>query len=146
MKICLVCSHGGHLTEMRELEAAFKDHDICYLTYRSERTRNLPASCLIDNLADKPWTLVLALLRIAELISREKPRIMISTGAEIAIPAFFLARLAGINTIFVETCARVRTPSMTARLVYHMSDFFFVQWENLTKCFGRNVRYEGGLL
>lgn len=131
---------------MRELEGAFENHDVCYLTYRSERTKNLPAAYLIDNLGEKPWTIILALLRIAELIRCERPRIMVSTGSEVAIPAFFLARLAGIETVFIETCARVWTPSGTARLVYFASNHFFVQWESLARRFGRKARYEGGLL
>ena len=41
MKIALVCSHGGHLTEMLELVDAFEGHDLFFVTYKSTRAVEL---------------------------------------------------------------------------------------------------------
>ncbi len=145
MKLCLVSSPGGHLTEMRELCEAFEGHEVCYLTYPSNR---LPAesSYVIENPASRPWTLPVGILRIARMILRERPTAMISTGAEIAVPAFLVARVFGVRTIFIETCARISAPSVTAVLTYPLSNYFFVQRKALLKFFGRKAAYEGGLL
>ena len=43
------------------------------------------------------------------------------------LPFFLLARLFGATCIFVETGARLSTPSMTGRLLYPVSNFFVVQ-------------------
>lgn len=146
MRICLVCSHGGHLTEMRDLEEAFAGHDLCYLTYDSSRTKDLPNALLIQNLWAKPWTIPASMIMIAAYVLKQKPALMISTGAEIAVPAFLIARLAGIKTVFIESCARVSAPSATGKIVYPLSNHFFVQWEGLLRHFGKKARYEGGLL
>ena len=41
MKIAIVCSHGGHLTQMLYLMDAFKGNDIIIITYDSKRTQEL---------------------------------------------------------------------------------------------------------
>lgn len=146
MKICLVCSHGGHLTEMIQLESAFEGHETVYLTYRSERTSKLPRTYLIDNFAEKPFSIFSGLIKMISMIRREKPKVIISTGAEIAIPAFMLAKLFGIKTIFIESCARVNSPSGTGKIIYLISDDFFVQWESLLSKYGKRGKYAGGLL
>ena len=146
MKICLVCSHGGHLTEMIQLESAFKGHETVYLTYKSERTSKLHRAYLIDNFAEKPFSIFSSIIKMISMIRRERPKVIISTGAEIAIPAFLLAKLFGIRTIFIESCARVNSPSGTGRSIYPISSYFFVQWESLLPKYGRRGKYAGGLL
>ena len=45
------------------------------------------------------------------VLRHEKPQVLVSTGSEIAIPFFLLARLLHIRTVFVEGLFRVRTSS-----------------------------------
>ena len=146
MKIGLVCSHGGHLTEMKELEKAFDGHELFYITYKSNRTLQLHRAYLIENFAEKIWTFPFGFLHIVFAILKEKPKMIVSTGAEIAAPAFLIASLLRIPKIYIEGAARINSPSGTGRLVYPISDYFFVQWKGLLKVYGRRARYEGGLL
>lgn len=146
MKICLACSHGGHLTEMFELLDAFRNHEVFYITYKSERTADLDRAYLVENLYASPWSIPRSLLRIAHAVITERPRVVVSTGSEIAIPVFALAKMLGIRTIYVESCARVTSASGTGRIVYWMADRFFVQWKELLKLYGRKATYNGGLL
>jgi hypothetical protein len=37
MKIGIVCSHGGHLTETLQILEAFREHDCFFATYHSPR-------------------------------------------------------------------------------------------------------------
>ena len=146
MKIFLVSSHGGHLTEINELQEAFSGHEVFNLTYRSPRTERLERVCLVDNFSEKPWLLGIALLKIIKMITTEKPDVVVSTGAEIALPVFVISRIAGIRTIFLESCTRIRHPSKTGRIIYHFSSHFFVQWKDLLDSYGSKAKFEGGLL
>lgn len=146
MKIGLVCSHGGHLTEITEFSEIYRYHDFFFITYKSERTLKLQKAYLIENFAEKPFTLFLNILKILRVLMLERPRILISTGAEIAIPTFFIAKLLGIKTVYIESCARVRSPSITGLLVYRISDYFFVQWKDLLPSYGKKAKFAGGLL
>ena len=146
MKLALVCSHGGHLTEMLRVADAWRETDSFWITYRSARTVSMPRAYLLTNIGLNPFRMAIATIRIAWILFRERPDAVISNGAEIAIPAFYLARLIGARTIFVEVWTRVRRPTMTGRLVYPVSDDFLVQWPEMLEHYGSKARFGGAIL
>lgn len=147
MKIALVSSHGGHLTELQMLSEAFERKTHFYITYDTERTRQLDASTyLIDNINTSPVRMIKAYLRIGQILHSERPDVIISTGSEIAIPAFSLGGLFGAHTIFIESWCHVKTRSATGRIVYPMADIFLVQWPGLASVYGDKARYEGAVV
>jgi UDP-N-acetylglucosamine:LPS N-acetylglucosamine transferase len=146
MKVCLVCSHGGHLTELLHLHEAFEGHETFFITYDSARTRNLERKYLLRNIGRNPLLMARAFFIIFRILRRERPKAIVSTGAEIAIPAFFLARLLRIRTIYIETWTRVVEPSGTGRLVYPVSDVFLVQWQQLLTKYGKKAKFEGAIV
>lgn len=146
MKICLICSHGGHLTEILQLKEAFEGHETFFITYDSVRTRQLEHKYLLRNIGTNPVIMASASLSTLRILLKEKPRLIISTGSEIAIPAFYLAKLLRIKTVFIESWTRVDRPTGTGKIVYSVSDLFLVQWESLLKKYGRKAKYEGAIL
>ena len=146
MKICLVCSHGGHLTEILQLMDAFENCDVFFITYDGLRTRKLKNAYLFDNLGEKPIKLISSLPRMFKILIREKPKVVISTGAEIAIPVFYMAKLLRIETIFIESWCKVYEPSTTGKLIYPIADVFLVQWKKLLELYGKKARYEGAVI
>ena len=146
MKICLVCSHGGHLTEMLQLMEAFEGHEAFFITYDSARTRGLERKYLLRNIGTNPLVMARAFLSMLRILLREKPKLIVSTGSEIAIPAFYLAKLFGAKTIFIESVTRVIQPTGTGKIVYPVADVFLVQWERLLSKYGKKARYEGAII
>ena len=147
MKIALICSHGGHLAEILHLINAFEGHEIFFVTYKNMRTSNLEfKKYLIKNIGKSIFEMVIAFMRFIRILSTEKPQMIVSTGSEIAIPAFYIAKLLRIKTIFVESWCRVLTPSGTGKIVYYVSDLFLVQWPQLLKKYGKKARYKGAIL
>lgn len=146
MRICLVCSHGGHLAEMLQLQEAFEGHQTFFITYDSVRTRELERKYLLRNIGKNPLLMAFAFIATFRILRKEKPKLIISTGAEIAIPAFYLAKLFRIGTIFIESWTRVVQPTGTGRIVYPVADVFLVQWERLLIKYGRKAQYEGAIV
>jgi beta-1,4-N-acetylglucosaminyltransferase len=147
MKIALVCSHGGHLTEMQNLIEAFQGHDIFFVTYDSIRTRKLPhQKYLLDNIGKNPIKMSIAFLKFLNIFRKERPDIVVSTGAEIAIPAFYIAKIFRAKTIFIECWCRVKTSSATGNSVYPVADIFLVQWQQLLKVYGKKAQYQGSVV
>lgn len=146
MKICLVCSHGGHLAELLHIIEAFEGHETFFITYDSPKTRKLEHKYLLRNIGTNPLLMSLAFVSIFRILLKERPRLIVSTGAEIAIPAFYLAKPFGAKTIFIESWTRVEQPTGTGRLVYPFSDVFLVQWERLLSKYGRKAKYEGAII
>ncbi len=144
-KICLVCSHGGHLTEILQLSKAFEGHEKFFITYDTVRTRDLDNRYLIQNIGRNPIRFLAIIPGIIHILRKEKPDIILSTGAEIAIPVFIIAKIFRIRTIFIESLCRIMQPSHTGRIVYPLSDIFLVQWESLLTKYGHKARFRGAV-
>lgn len=147
MKIALVCSHGGHLTEMLRLMEAFEGHDVFFVTYISPRTEHLAyRKYLIENIGMNPFRMMASFLKMISILGNEKPDLILSTGSEIAIPAMVIAKLVGIKTIFIESWCRINSKSFTGLILYHVADEFLVQWPQMLKVYGRKARFEGAVI
>jgi UDP-N-acetylglucosamine:LPS N-acetylglucosamine transferase len=145
-KVALVCSHGGHLTELLALSPAWDGLSHFWITYDAPRTRVLPRSYLLQNIGFNPIRLALAFGRLVWIFKRERPSVVLTDGAEIALPAVVIGRILGCRIVFVEVWTRVRLPTLTGRLVYPLCDAFFVMWPELLAAYGSKARYEGGFL
>lgn len=146
MKICLTCSHGGHLTEILQLMDAFKGYDIFFITYEGARSKELSPKYTIQNLEDSPIKFMMCLPIVFRILIKEKPDMIISTGSEIAIPVFYVGRLLGIKTMFIESLCRIKEPSLTGRIIYPVSSVFLVQWKELLSKYGEKAQYWGNVL
>ena len=150
MKICLVCTQGGHLVQMMRLLDAFDGHDYFFVTYNSEITNNLENAYLIKfegwDLKGK-ILLIKSIIKAIKILVKEKPDVIISTGGgEIAVPFCYIGKVLGSRVIFIETLARMTTPSGGGRLVYPIADLFLVQWESLLERYGDKAKYWGKVI
>ena len=144
MTVLLVCSMGGHWAEMRLLQPAFVGRRMVLVTYQSAVAQDAGGHRL-HNLGTNPFRHAMAFVRAARILRLERPRLIMSTGSEIALPFFLLARLVGIPTIYVESVTRVRSLSGTGRILRRVATRFYVQWPGLAAADPR-LRYAGGLL
>jgi beta-1,4-N-acetylglucosaminyltransferase len=146
MKVLLVASSGGHIAELHALAPFWRRHDYHWVSF--------PTSDAEFLLADEPhdWAHyptnrnlpnLLRNLRLAwRILGREKPDLVLSTGAGVALPFLLLGRLRGARTVYVESLARIRELSLTGRLVYPFVHAFWVQWEELAPRYRKAV-YRG---
>jgi len=147
MKLLVACNPGGHFTEMILLKEAFEGHDTVFLTYENPTTTTFPFKIYPIKRIDTSFLAMLqSFLRIFIIIKTEKPKIIISTGAEIAIPVFIIGKLMGIKMVYIESWCRVKTKSGAGRIAYYLADVFLVQWPGLVKTYGKKARYEGAVI
>lgn len=150
MKVCLVCSHGGHFTETLQIMEAFAGHEIFFATYHSPREADVlalaPGSYFTENIGMSLWRMLKAFPWALQILRKERPQVVISLGAEIAVPFFYCAKLFGMKTIFIESWCRVENLSLTAKLVYPIVDEFWVQWPQLLKVCGSKARFKGAVI
>lgn len=135
---------------MLQLLDAFKDYEYFFVTYSSEATYNLSNAYLLDF---KGWDLKGKILHINSILKsfyiliKERPDIIVTTGGgEIAVPICYGGKLLGSKIIFIETLARVTTPSGGGKLVYPISNIFIVQWQSLLSKYGKKAQYRGKLI
>ena len=134
------------MTEMLHLMEAFEGHETFFITYDCPRTRKLECRYRLRNIGKNPILMAYTFLLTIKILLVERPKLIVSTGSEIAIPAFYLAKLLRIKTIFIESWTRVDRPTGTGKIVYPVSDVFLVQWERLLAKYGSKARYEGAIL
>jgi len=79
------------------------------------------------------------------LVVKNRPELVISTGAGMVVPTCLIAKFLGAKLVFIETAARVTTPSRTGKFLYRFADEFYVQWEPLLKVYPK-AKYGGVLL
>jgi beta-1,4-N-acetylglucosaminyltransferase len=146
-KIGLVCSPGGHLVEVLQLLEALEGHPFFFLTYKEKATLHRKNTYYIMNFARNPFYLVIGILKILFIFLKERPRVLFSTGAEIAIPSFYIGKfLFRTKLIYLECSAQVYHPSLTGRWVNPITDLFLDQWEPLLRRYGPKAKYVGGLI
>jgi len=156
MKVGVVVSGGGHLDEALPLLEAFKGHRVFLVTYIQQSLLHFHHSHIERVYFVRLWgskgiglylSLFVNFFEFFYILIKERPRVIFSTGSEIAILPFFLGKtLLRSKLIFLETVTRVTEPSLTARVVYPISDLFLVQWEGLLKSFGPKAQYRGRVL
>jgi len=146
-KIGLICSAGGHYTEMLQLWETFEGYPKFLLTYREITTKDQQDAYYVENIFRGPLAFIKGIAKTFMILLRERPDILFSTGSEIAAPAFYFGKLLfGTKLIYLECSAQVYQPSLTGRFVYPITDLFLVQWEPLLKKYGPKAKYVGGLL
>lgn len=145
----LVCSPGGHLLQMLRLRPAWQHLDATWVTLEAADSRHLlrdSSAVFAHGPTNRSLRALLANLRLAwRVVRRERPRVILSTGAALAVPFFFVGKLHGCRLVFVESLTRTDDLSLAGRIVYPLADAFFVQWPRAAER-RRKARYVGGLL
>jgi Oligosaccharide biosynthesis protein Alg14 like len=139
LKVVMVGSAGGHLAQLLQLTAWYAEHDCLWVTFklpdavsllRNERTvwgfhpttRNVPN--LFRN------------LRLAwQVIRDHRPDVIVSSGAAIAVPFFWLGKIFGAKTVYLEVIDRIDTRTLTARLCSPLTDLVIAQDASQQKLF-----------
>jgi len=133
MKVGLVCSAGGHLTQLWWLKSWWSQHARFWVTFDLPDARARLASERVywghhpsnRNLPNLARNLILA----RQVLEHERPDVLVSNGAGIALPFFIIGRSMGIGLVFTEVYDRIDTPSLTGRLVRPLADEIVLQWE-----------------
>ena len=137
MKICLVGSSGGHLAHLNMLKPFWKDEERFWVTFDKEDARSIlkdekmyschfPTNRNLKNLIKNTFLAI-------KVLKKEKPDVIISSGAAVAVPFFYIGKLFGAKTVYIEVFDRIDKPTVTGKLVYPVTDKFIVQWEEMKK-------------
>ena len=147
MKICIVSSAGGHLIQCLKLLQALKGYNVFIITFTAGHLKKSLSGIktyLVQNPKRNPWLYVKTLPKFYNILKKEKPDVIISTGAGVAVPVSLLAKyFFGSKIIFIESFSRIYEPSQTGQILYNFADLFIVQWRALLKKYGDKAVYGG---
>ena len=143
MKICLVGSSGGHLTHLYMLKPFWEKHERIWATFDKEDARSVLKGekfypvYFPSNRSIK--ALIINTARAIKVLSKEKPDLIISSGAAPAIPFFWIGKLMGAKTIYIEVFDRIDKPTIAGKACYPVSDVFIVEWEEMKKVYPKAI-------
>lgn len=142
-RVLFASSAGGHLAQLLQLEPWYidpaNDVETEWMTFDLPDAVGLLAGHEVM-WAHHPTTrsfknLVLNTWLAWKEIRRFRPHLVMSSGAAIAVPAFYVGKLFGAKTVYIEVVDRIDTRTLTARLVSPVTDLFLAQDESQLQLF-----------
>jgi UDP-N-acetylglucosamine--N-acetylmuramyl-(pentapeptide) pyrophosphoryl-undecaprenol N-acetylglucosamine transferase len=134
-KVHLIASAGGHLDLLRSVAEVFEDRPRLWITASGARHASLQqegeAVEVLPDLGRDPRKMVDAAQAGIRLALRERPRLVVTSGAGLTLPFCVTARALGARMIFLETMARVISPSKSGRVLSRLADAVLVQWPEM---------------
>ncbi len=148
-KICLAASAGGHLTQLLKLSGCWQDHESFYVSTTEVVRKKLSKYGKVYIVGEcnyqHPIRTIKVLLRSISIVFREKPDVVISTGAAPGCIMCFLGKLFGARIIWIDSITNVERISLSAALVRYIADLFLVQWPELVDKY-KKVEYAGTII
>lgn len=149
-KICFVASTGGHFEQLIMLKPIMDKHDSFIITektsYQSVKDGRKSYYLKQVNRQEKTWIFKMLVNTIESLkiFIKERPDLVISTGALVTIPMCLIAKVFRKKLIFIESFAKITSPTLTGKLLYKFADQFYVQWKDMMHLYPKAI-YKGGI-
>lgn len=149
-KICMICSAGGHFDQLWLLMNTMdiSKYDIYWVTISNKHLHKKLGAFryyTILNATLQKWTWVINTIQSLWLLIKEKPDVIMSSGAGVAYPTiYFGKKIFKCKIIYLCSCANVTNPSRVPYRAYPLSDLFLIQWPELKTIFP-NSKYIGVL-
>ncbi len=135
-KICLISSSGGHFEQLKMLQKLSENYNTFIVTEKTDYNKDDKKIDYFVNQVNRKEKLFIfkmigILFKSFYIFIKEKPDVVISTGVLSAIPMMFIGHLFKKKIIYIESFAKINSPTMTGNLIYkhHIADQFYVQWE-----------------
>lgn len=135
-RVLAVSSGGGHWIQLQRIMPAFSDQRVAYVTtlrgYRSE-VGSARFYVVPDASRWNPIGLIRMALKLAWIIVRERPDLVISTGAAPGFFALRLGKVLGATTVWVDSMANVEELSLSGKKAGPYADLWLTQWPHLAR-------------
>lgn len=136
LRVLAVSSAGGHWLQLCRMAPAWSDEEVVTactapgpaMPVRVRRHHALPDATRWDRMR-----LLALALRVALVVARERPDVVISTGAAPGLFALMWGRLFGARTVWVDSLANVETLSAAGRAARWLAHDWLTQWPHLAE-------------
>ena len=149
-KVCFAASSGGHFEQLSMLKRLMDEYDSFIVTEETEYKASIKGKKMyyLHQVNRREWSLPLWMIvnsfKSLIMVVVERPKVIITTGVLAMIPLSLLVKLFGGKLIYIESFAKVSSPTETGKFLYRFADQFYVQWEPMKK-FYPNAIYLGGI-
>lgn len=149
-KICFAASSGGHFEQLMMLKPLMQKYDSFIITEQTTyntKVEGIPEYYMLQvNREEKTciFKMMANFFRSLKIYFKEKPDVVICTGVLAMIPICLISKLAGKKLIYIESFAKVTSPTLSGKLLYKFADHFYVQWPQMKEIYPDAI-YLGGI-
>lgn len=149
-KVCFAASSGGHFEQISMLKPLMDEYDSIVITEATEYKAYIKGKKMyyLHQVNRREWTLpwwmLINTIKSFVLLVKEKPDVIITTGVLAMIPLCLIAKAFGKKLVYIESFAKISSPTETGKFLYKFADQFYVQWQPMKK-FYPNAIYLGGI-
>ena len=154
VKIILICSDGGHLAQILELEELFLQYNYLIVTEKTKATIALQEKYNVKFLNSRSkgesrgvrflWSIISNFILSVKLIISHYPKVIITTGSHTAVPMCIIGKILFAKIVWILSYARITTKAKSANYIYPIADRFLVQWESAKKLYPKSI-FVGGV-
>jgi UDP-N-acetylglucosamine--N-acetylmuramyl-(pentapeptide) pyrophosphoryl-undecaprenol N-acetylglucosamine transferase len=150
LRVCLAGSGGGHVRQLLDLRPVWEEHNYFFVTEDTALGRSLSEEHRTHFVPHFAWGQArlgglfrmlshgaISFIRSAAIVWRERPHVIVSTGAGAVFPTLLLGRLFGARIVVIESFARFEKPSLFGRMAAPFAHDFVVQSPNLARHYPR---------
>lgn len=158
--VIFACNQGGHFSQMMALSPLFNKYESVLVTDNVRANKEMaPLKSIKEieiiegetktrkvqdkNATGSRWSYLGAYLKMFfvcnKIWKKYRPKVIVSTGSNIAIPLFIIGKFHGSKVIFIETRAKVYARSMTGILARPIADQIFVQWPEMLSLYPKAI-------
>lgn len=135
-KLLAVASGGGHWVQLLRLRPAFVGSETVFVTVDRAYRADVPVNKFYRVLDATRWTklrFICSALQIFFVLCKERPNVVISTGAAPGYIAIRMGKFFGARTIWIDSIANVEHLSMSGAMAGRHADLWLTQWPHLQK-------------
>lgn len=149
-KLCFAASSGGHFEQITMLTPLMKKYESFIVTERTQYETSIDGEQMYylqqvnRNEALFLFRMTVNTFKSMRLFFKEKPDVVITTGVLAVVPLCLIAKVFKKRLIYIESFAKVSSPTKTGQILYRLADQFYVQWESMLE-FYPNAIYLGGI-
>lgn len=150
-RVLAIASGGGHWVQLLRLRPAFDECDVTYVTVNPAYQSDVNGARFVvinDATRWNKFGLLKMAMKIAWIIGRVRPDVVITTGAAPGYFAIRIGKLIGARAMWLDSVANVEQLSLSGERVGAHADLWLTQWPHLArenKTDGRDARPTGPL-
>ena len=134
-RVLAVASSGGHWVQLMRLRGVLDQHETAYVTVQADYQNQIKTGASFFTVTDATrWSkfdLMKMVLEVLWIVLRERPNVVITTGAAPGVAAIRAGKLIGAKTIWIDSIANIECMSMSGQKVRPYADLWLTQWKHL---------------
>ncbi len=148
-RVCLAASAGGHLSQLLRLTDSWEQYEAIYVSTLdgvAKKLQQLGRTYIAGECnRQHPFKTFSVLLQCIKVVLKERPDVVISTGAAPGFLICITAKMVGSKIIWIDSIANIQQLSMSGQLIRPFSNLILTQWPEVARKY-KNVEYVGAII